>query len=89
MDREEQNLLIEISEANFVVLETALYLNINPDDKTALYLHNNASKRYHQLLDMYETRYSILRNTSQDDPHWSYVKEPWPWDINFEFRGGN
>lgn len=88
MDREEMNLLVEISEANFVVLETALYLDINPSDESALYLHNNASRRYHQLLNIYETRYSLLRNTSEDSCPWSYVEEPWPWDINFDFKGG-
>lgn len=88
MDREEMNLLVEISEANFVVLETALYLNINPTDECALYLHNSAAIRYNQLLNIYESRYSLLRNTSEDSCPWSYIKEPWPWDINFDFRGG-
>ena len=47
MDREQMNLLVEIMEENFVVLETALYLDTHPYDEAALRLHNSSSQRYH------------------------------------------
>lgn len=83
MDRAQMDLLVQIMEANFVVIETALYLDTHPNDESALSLHNNSSQRYHQLLDMYESRYGPLRNTSMSDYPWGYIDEPWPWDINF------
>lgn len=83
MDREQMNLLVEIMEENFVVLETALYLDTHPYDEAALRLHNSSSQRYHQLVDMYESRYGPLRNTSMSGHPWAYIDELWPWDINF------
>ncbi|MDR7871496.1 MAG: spore coat protein CotJB [Tissierellaceae bacterium] len=83
MDRAQMRLLVDIMEANFVVVETALYLDTHPNDEGALRLHNSSSQRYQQLLDMYESRYSPLRNTSTSRYPWGYVEEPWPWDINF------
>ena len=44
MDREQMNLLVEIMEENFVVLETALYLDTHPYDEAALRLHNTAPR---------------------------------------------
>ncbi|NLN14942.1 MAG: spore coat protein CotJB [Tissierellia bacterium] len=83
MDRDQMDLLVEIMEEHFVVLETALYLDNQPDDQNALRLHNESSRRYHQLLEMYETRYGPLRNTSMSDYPWGYVDDPWPWDVDF------
>lgn len=83
MDRTQMDLLVEIMQENFVLVETALYLDTHPNDETALRLHNSTSQRYHQLLAMYESRYSPLRNTSMSRYPWGYIDEPWPWDINF------
>lgn len=83
MDKAQMDALVEIMEAYFVLLETALYLDTHPNDERALRLHNNYSQRYNQLVDMYEVRYSPLRNTSMSRYPWAYINEPWPWDINF------
>lgn len=83
MSREQKNLLLEIMEASFVLDETALYLNTHPNDERALRLHNNTSSQYHQLKDMYQSRYGLLRNDGMSRDPWSYINDPWPWDINF------
>ncbi|MBC8591531.1 spore coat protein CotJB [Wansuia hejianensis] len=83
MNKAQKDLLVEIMEINFVLVETALYLDTHPNDENALRLHNNSSHRYHQLLDMYEAKYGPLRNTSMSGYPWAYIEEPWPWDIDF------
>lgn len=83
MSREQKNILLEIMEASFVLDETALYLNTHPNDERALRLHNNTSSQYHQLMDMYQSRYGLLRNDGMSRDPWSYINDPWPWDINF------
>lgn len=83
MDRAQMDLLVEIMEVSFILVETALYLDTHPDDERALRLHNNNSLRYKQLVDMYEARYSPLTINSMSRYPWGYVDEPWPWDINF------
>lgn len=83
MDREQLDLLLEIMEVSFVLDETALYLNIQPNDERALRLHNNSASQYAQLLDMYQARYGLLRNEGMSRYPWSYIDDPWPWDVNF------
>lgn len=83
MDREQMDLLAELMEASFLLIETALYLDTHPNDERALRLHNNGSQRYEQLQRIYEARYGPLKNTSMSRYPWAYINEPWPWDINF------
>lgn len=83
MDRQQKELLLEIMNVSFALLETALYLNTHPNDAMALSLHNDYSKKYSQLVSLYENRYGPLTNTGYSGDYWSYIDEPWPWDIDF------
>lgn len=83
VDREQLSLLLELMEASFVSLETALYLNTHPDDERALRLHNNVSQQLMQLEEMYTARYGPLKNTGMSRYPWAYINDPWPWDVNF------
>lgn len=83
MDRQEKELLIEIMKVSFALIETALYLDTHPDDQIALGLHNDYSKRYSEIVNMYEMRYTPLSYTGSSKDYWSYVNSPWPWDVEF------
>lgn len=83
MDREQMNMLVELMEVSFVLLETALYLNTHPNDERALRLHNNTSGQYAQLKEMYQARYGPLTNQGMSRYPWSYINDPWPWDMEF------
>lgn len=83
MDRDQINMLRELMEVSFVLIETALYLNTHPNDERALRLHNNASQQNMQLEEMYQARYGPLKNTGMSRYPWSYINDPWPWDVNF------
>ena len=84
MDREQKNMLVELMESQFVLVETALYLHTHPEDERALRIHNNASMQYMQLKDLYESRYGLLTSYGMSRLPWSYINDPWPWDINFD-----
>lgn len=83
MDRAQKDLLIEIMETSFVLIETALYLDTHPYDENALRTHNNASQKYEDIVNLYELRYGPLTYTSMSKSPWSYINGPWPWEINF------
>lgn len=83
MDRDQMNLLLEIMQVSFVLIETALFLNTHPNDERALRIHNNASMQSAKLEEMYEAQYGPLRNTSMSRYPWAYINDPWPWDMNF------
>lgn len=83
MDREQMILLKELMEVEFVVLETALYLNTHPSDERALRLHNTYSQKHDELQSLYQAKYGPLKNTEMSGCPWSYINDPWPWEINF------
>jgi spore coat protein JB len=83
VDRQQKELLHQIMEASFVLVETNLYLDTHPNDQIALGLHNDYSRKYNELVNIYEKRYSPLSYTEASRDYWSYVDAPWPWDIEF------
>lgn len=83
MDRFQMDLLVELMEISFVLVETSLYLNTHPNDEKALLLHNNTSQEYAQLKLIYQARYGPLTSNEMSRYPWAYIEEPWPWEINF------
>lgn len=83
MDKAQMDLLVEIMEYSFVVVETSSYLNINPRDEKALRVHNSAAERYKELESIYRIKYGPLKNTEISECPWGYINGPWPWEINF------
>ncbi len=84
MDREQKRLLREIMEVEFVLVETNLYLDTHPNDERALRLHNSYSQKHHELKSLYEAKYGLLTFIGMSGCPWSYINEPWPWEINFD-----
>lgn len=83
MDKVQMDMLVELMEVSFALLETALYLNTHPNDERSLLLHNNWSQQYDQLEGMYVSNFGPLRNTGMSRYPWAYINSPWPWEINF------
>ena len=76
-------LMDEIRSINFSIIELAQYLDINPDDRKALCLHNEYSNKLRMLTDTYQRLYGPL---SIECPcnKWRWIEQPWPWE-----KGGN
>lgn len=79
--KDKQQLLLDIMMYDFAVQDTALFLDLNKEDKDA----QNYYKRNKQLLQMskqeYEKYYGMLSNRSIfNEDYASYVATPWPWE---------
>lgn len=83
MDRKQLQLLKEIMEVSFVLVETALYLDTHPTSERALRLHNAYAQKYKELENLYEAKYGLLKYTGMSGYPWSYINSPWPWEIDY------
>jgi spore coat protein JB len=83
MDNAQRDLLLQIMETSFVLVETGLFLDTHPYDENAIRTHNNASQTYEELVNIYELRYGPLTYTGMSRSPWNYIDGPWPWEINF------
>ncbi|MDI3548607.1 MAG: spore coat protein [Halanaerobiales bacterium] len=77
-------MLKEIMQLNFAVLETVLYLNTHPTDQTVLDLHNDLAERLARREMEYQKLYGPLYPTYPEaDYPWQWIDEPWPWEIEY------
>lgn len=83
MDRRQLNLIRELMEVGFVLVETNLYLDTHPRDERALRLHNTYSKKYSELKKMHQDLYGPLEYTGMSRCPWAYINSPWPWEIDY------
>ncbi|MFW5980880.1 MAG: spore coat protein CotJB [Halanaerobiaceae bacterium] len=78
------SMLKEIMELQFAVIETALYLNTHPEDRTVLDLHNDYARRLERIKNRYQEKYGPLTiDYPEAEYPWQWIDEPWPWDINY------
>ena len=77
-------LMDEIRSINFSIIELAQYLDINPDDRKALCLHNEYSNKLRMLTDTYQRLYGPL---SIECPcnKWRWLEQPWTWEKGGSF----
>ena len=82
-DCEREQMLMQIRELNFAVIELGLYLNTHPEDQRALCLHRKYAKELKDLMDKYQKVYGPLSIYFPCNK-WRRLEEPWPWE-----RGNN
>ncbi|MBO5413971.1 MAG: spore coat protein CotJB [Clostridia bacterium] len=82
-DCEREQMLMQIRELNFAVIELGLYLNTHPEDQKALCLHRKYTKELKELMDKYQKVYGPLSIYFPCNK-WRWLEEPWPWE-----RGNN
>ena len=78
-DLKREEMIMKIKELDFAVIELALYLDTHPEDKKALYLHNNYAKSLKELKDKYQKVYGPL-TIHYPCNKWKWLEEPWPWE---------
>ena len=83
-NKSKSQLLEEIRSVNFSIIELSQYLDINPEDKKALYLHNEYANKLRSLTDSYQQKYGPL---TMDCPcnKWRWIEQPWPWEKGGSF----
>lgn len=71
-----------LNEVSFAVTEISLYLDTHPDDEEALSFFHHYNEERKKALNLYSANYSplTLNSVQQDDDHWKWALEPWPWE---------
>ena len=81
-DSEREDMLMQIQEAGFAMIDLGLYLDTNPNDKEMLKLFNMYRKKEKELCDMFEKKYGPLTFDSEvNESSWLWNKGPWPWEV--------
>ncbi len=76
-------MLKRVQQLNFVMIDTGLYLNNQPDSPAALALFAKYQELYRQAKKEFEDIYGPL---CYDGIHverdgWSWLQSPWPWEV--------
>lgn len=90
MDNKKAELLRQITELDFTIVDLNLYLDTHPIDQAALSYFNSCIVKVNELKEKYEKLYGMLTQGLGCSPYpWQWINEPWPWeyDANFEFWG--
>lgn len=81
------DLLKKITVANFMVEDLSLYLNTHPNDCEAVDKYNHFLKEANEYKGMYEKYYGMISEHGSPNPcPWNWIKEPWPWEYDANFR---
>lgn len=79
---ERESMLEEIQSYNFAITDLNLYLDVNPNDTTAINLLNGYANTYKRLVKNFEEKHGPL-NVEYDNKTntWQWVQSPWPWEV--------
>ena len=79
---ERENLLNQLQQYTFALIDLDLYLDVNPNDGNAIKLYNNFLGIKRQIMDKYENMYGPLTLDSDDlnKNSWVWIRSPWPWE---------
>lgn len=83
-NKSRSELLDEIRTINFSIIELAQYLDINPEDRKALCLHNEYANKLRMLTDNYQRIYGPLTIECPCN-QWLWLDQPWPWEKGGSF----
>lgn len=80
-DMSESELLMQISQIQFICIELNLYLDTHPDDEAAMRDYISYGNKLNELIGMYEERYGPIHgfgHSATETGSWVYSE--WPWD---------
>lgn len=79
-DREQ--LLLEIQQVDFLLVDLQLYLDNHPDCAAALKDFNSFSAISGELKERFHCHYGPIINFGYQDSEypWQWIDEPWPWE---------
>lgn len=81
-DAVREEMMMQIRELDFAIIELGLYLNTHPEDQKALCLHREYTNQVKELKDNYQKVYGPLTIFFPCNK-WKWLENPWPWE------GGN
>lgn len=79
--------LKKISVLGFMAKDLSLYLNTHPDDREALVQYNACLKELKMVKQEYQKCFGMIDGIGAYSPYpWQWIKEPWPWEYEANFR---
>lgn len=77
-----EELLFNILQYKFAMVELNLYLDTNPMDGNMIQLYNQYLKEEKRLCEEYEKNYGPLTLDSKymTGNKWDWIQSPWPWE---------
>ncbi len=79
---EREDLIMQIDEQRFAIIDLGLYLDLYPNDQNALNLFNNYLNKEKELCMMFEKKYGPLTLDSPvQTKNWLWKNAPWPWEV--------
>lgn len=73
-------LLKQISAAQFTLIELGLYLDTHPCDQKAIEAVKVAEAKRDELVKQFEQKYGPLTIGVDDSGDFSWICDPWPWE---------
>lgn len=82
VSNEREDLILQIDENRFAIIELGLYLDLYPNDINALNKYNSYLKKEKELITIYESKYGPMTLNSQVQTNtWLWNNSPWPWEV--------
>ena len=79
---EREDMLMQIMEYTFAMIDLQLYLDMYSNDKDALKLFNTYLNNKKELTIMFEEKYGPLTIDSEvQRNNWLWDNSPWPWEV--------
>lgn len=72
-------MLKQIKECKFTIIDLSLYLDTHPNDRRAIAMHKEHTNKYRRLTDEYQRMYGPL-TIMYPCNKWRWLEEPWPWE---------
>ena len=77
-----EDLILQIDENRFAIIELGLYLDLYPNDTNALNKYNSYLKKEKELITIYESKYGPMTLSSPVQKNtWLWDNSPWPWEV--------
>lgn len=74
-------LMMKIKKYSFTLKELNLYLDTHPGCRRALAMFEKFRKLKSAAEKEYNEKYGpIVPEQSNDESHWSWIDDPWPWE---------
>ena len=79
---EREDMLMQLQELDFALIELGLYLDVNDNDRAAIKLFNDYQMKAKELCKMYESKYGPLTfDSMQYGSTFTWDNSPWPWEV--------
>ncbi len=77
-------MLMQIMQLDFYLIDLGLYLNTHPDDKDAVRMFNDYQKEVNALKERYKREVGPLTLGTSSENRWNWTLNPWPWENMFD-----